>query len=226
METYAALEEALKKPPGKVVDLTAKLNREKWQRENRWTLSKEDLDAISDDVWGRKSAVKPKVQQAKGIEQKPPSITYEAEEEIRDIQDHVMRIDFKIEPQTEPTLKGLAFEARRRSRDDFDNPVWRGVAEAADRRREILARYRTGSGVWYAYVELMRWDTARHSGEAINMVHERCNSKKEAEEAAHRLLAENAKHFSAEVSIEAKVVCELEWDDGVDQIPLRDRSSP
>ena len=29
----------------------------------------------------------------------------------------------------------------------FDNAVWLGIAEAADRRREILARYRTGSGV-------------------------------------------------------------------------------
>jgi len=27
------------------------------------------------------------------------------------------------------------------------------------------------------------------------------------------LLAENAKHFSAETSVEARVVCELEWDD-------------
>ena len=72
----------------------------------------------------------------------------------------------------------------------------------------------------------MRWDVAHHSGEAINLVHERCNSKKEAEEAARRLLAENAKHFSAEVSVEAKVVCELEWEDDVDQVPLPHRSSP
>jgi hypothetical protein len=45
------------------------------------------------------------------------------------------------------------------------------------------------------------------------MFHERCTSKKEAEEAARRLLAEHAKDFSAEVSVEARVVCELEWED-------------
>ena len=43
-------------------------------------------------------------------------------------------------------------------------------------------------------------------------MHERCNSKKEAEEAARQLLAENAKYFSAESSVEARVVCDLEWE--------------
>jgi hypothetical protein len=42
-----ALREALKRPQSKIVDLTPKLNREKWERENRWTLSQEDLDAIA-----------------------------------------------------------------------------------------------------------------------------------------------------------------------------------
>jgi hypothetical protein len=55
METYRALERANRTTAtGKVVDLSPKLNREKWERENRWTLSKEDLDAISDDIWKRK----------------------------------------------------------------------------------------------------------------------------------------------------------------------------
>ena len=43
LETGTALVEALKRPQGKIVDLTPKLNREKWERENRWTLTKEDL---------------------------------------------------------------------------------------------------------------------------------------------------------------------------------------
>ena len=160
METYEALERASKEPVGKVVDISAKLNREKWERENRWTLSKEDLDLIADDIWKRKRIAVAVVQRAKGIEPKPPKVTYEAKEAMREIQDHVWRIDWKIEPQTEITLKGIAFEARRRASEDFDDPMWRGIAEAADRRREILARYRTGAGTWYAYVELTRWDTA------------------------------------------------------------------
>jgi hypothetical protein len=51
------------------------------------------------------------------------------------------------------------------------------------------------------------------TGEIESFVHEKCSSKKEAEEAARRLLAENAKYFSAENSVEARVVCDLEWFD-------------
>jgi hypothetical protein len=213
METGDALERADRRPAGKVVDLGPKLNREKWERENRWNLSKKDLDLIADDIWKRKRAAAPKVQQAKGVVPKTPAVTWEAKQALHDIQDQVIRIDIRLDRLTEPALKGFAFEARKRSKDDFDNGVWRGVAEAADRRREILARYRTGAGVWYGYVEMMHWDVGRNSGHSVSIIHERCNSKKEAEEAAQRLLAENAKHFRVEMSVEARVVCELEWED-------------
>ena len=36
---------------------------------------------------------------------------------------------------------------------------------------------------------------------------------RDVEEVARRLLAENAKYFSAETSVEARVVCDLEWFD-------------
>ena len=49
-----------------------------------------------------------------------------------------------------------------------------------------------------------------HPGEGVSSYQE-CNSKKEAEEAARRMLAENAKHFSAQHSVEASVVSELDW---------------
>jgi hypothetical protein len=213
METFAALERAERKPASKVVDLAPKLKREKWERDNRWTVSKQDLDFISDDLWKRKRAATPKVQQAKGVVAKPPAITFEAKEAVREIQTHIFGIDGKIEFLTEPALKGLAFEARRLAKNDFDNAGWRGIADAADGRREILARYRTGSGVWYASVDVIRWEDSRHSGETESFVHEKCNSKKEAVEVARRLLAENAKYFSAESSVEARVVCDLEWED-------------
>jgi hypothetical protein len=62
METYRALERAGRNPEtGTVVDPSPKLNREKWERENWWTLSKEDLDQIADDIWNRKRANAPKV---------------------------------------------------------------------------------------------------------------------------------------------------------------------
>jgi hypothetical protein len=137
-------------------------------------------------------------------------LTFEAQQAIREIQTHIFGIDGKMEFLTEPALNGFAFEARRLASNDFDNAVWRGVAEAADRRRETLARYRAGAGVWYASVDVIRWDNSRRTGKSESFAREQCNSKREAEEAARRLLAENAKYFSAE---EARVVCDLEWYD-------------
>ena len=63
METFAALERAVRRPSSKVVDLAPKLKREKWERNNRWTLSKQDLDLISDDIWKRKRAPTSKLRQ-------------------------------------------------------------------------------------------------------------------------------------------------------------------
>jgi hypothetical protein len=213
METFDDLERSKRIRPSKVVDLSPKLNREKWERENRWEPLASDLDLISADLWKMKKAASAQVVQAKGTSPISPPMTHEAREAIREIQTHVFSIGGKLEYLTEPALKGLAFEARSLASNDFNNAIWLGVAGAADRRREILARHRSGSGIWYASVDVIRWDHSRHSGETESFVHEKCNSKKEAEEAARRLLAENARYFSAESSVEARVVCDLEWDD-------------
>jgi hypothetical protein len=53
-------------------------------------------------------------------------------------------------------------------------------------------------------------DVTHHSGDATARFHERCNSKKEAEEVARRMLVETAQYFNAEHIVEASVVCELE----------------
>lgn len=212
METFANLERSNRVAPSKVVDLSPKLNRDKWERENRWKLSKQDLDRIADDIWKRKLATSPKIQQAKGANLKPPAMTYEATEAVKEIQTHLFGIENKLEYLSEPALKGLAFEARRLSAEGKGDPVWRGIADAVDRRREILARYKSGLGVWYASVEITRWDRTSHVGQTNTLVHEKCNSKREAEEVARRLLAENAQYFGADNSVEAQIACDLEWE--------------
>lgn len=217
METFDALERSKRiKSKSKVVDLSPKLNREKWEREHRWDLSKDDLDLISADLWKMKKAEVAKVVQAKGVNPAPPPLTSEARNAVREIQTHIFGIQGKLEFLTEPALKGLAFEARSLASKELDEAIWLGVAAAADRRREILARNRTGSGIWYASVDVTRWDPSQHTGRCESFVHEKCSSKKGAEEAARRLLAENAKHFSAETSVEARVVCDLEWFESTD----------
>ncbi len=211
MDTGLALQQALRKPVGKVVDLAPKLNREKWERENRWTPAKEDLDAIADDIW-RKRTGESRIEQAKGAAPKPPRVTYEAKEAVREIQGLVTSIDNKLRWLSEADLKGFAFEAGEVSRGDTSRPVWLGIAKLADHYREILTRRRTGRGTWYAVLHIMRWDTIRRAAETTASFHKRCGSKAEAEEAARALLVEHAKDFSGEISIEAEVLCDLEWD--------------
>ncbi len=213
IETFDALERAERRAPSKIVDLSPKLRRDQWERENRWKLSKEDLDRIADDIWKRKRAGAPQAQQAHGISPKPIPLTYEAKNAIDEIATHVYGIEGAMEHLSEPAFKGIAFEARKRASKYSDNKVWLAVAEAADRRREIASRYRTGKGIWYASIDLIRWDRTTHSGHSDNIVSKKCNSKEEAEEAARKLLAENAKYFSTETTVEAEVVCDLEWSD-------------
>jgi hypothetical protein len=62
-------------------------------------------------------------------------------------------------------------------------------------------------------VDILRWDVKHHSANSTASFHQRCNSKKEAEEAARRMLVENAQYFSSDYTVEASVVCELEWHD-------------
>jgi hypothetical protein len=211
METFAALERSERLEPSTVIDIAPKLNRAKWERDNRWNPSGEDIDLIEADSFDRSPVTE--VKHAKGTADKPPPLTFEAKSAIEEIQTHFFGIQGHIDALSEQALKGFAFDARRRAKDDLDNPLWLGIADAADRRREILARYRTGKGVWYASVDIIRWETSRLTGRTDSLVHERCNSKKEAEEAARRLLVENAKYFSAETAVEARVVCDLEWQD-------------
>lgn len=211
METHQALERAQRAAKGAVVDISAKLKREKWERENRWELSKQDLDQIADDIWKRKTA--PAAKHARGSIPKAPSLTFEAREAIRELQSLVFTVTRKFEHLSEQALKGFAHEARKLSANSSDDHIWRGIADAADRRREILARHRTGNGTWYASIDVIRWDPVRQSGESVHSIHQKCDSKKAAEEVARQLLAENAKYFSADCSVEAEVVCDLEWND-------------
>jgi hypothetical protein len=213
METHQALERSKRIRPSKVVDLSPKLNREKWERENRWQLSQQQLDVITDDIWKRKRAAAAEVIQAKGAAQKPVPLTHEAKEAIREVEIELFDIDIKLQYLSETALKAFSFEIRARAACEGNDPLWLGLAESADRRREIKARHRMGTGIWYAQVDVTSWDENRDKGQIILSKEEKCSSKTEAEQAAQRLLAEHAKYFSATHSVDASVFCDLEWSD-------------
>jgi hypothetical protein len=86
-----------------------------------------------------------------------------------------------------------------------------GIANAVDRKKEIAARYRTGKGVWFAVVEVMKWHPTRNSGEVTGTFETRCEGRKAAVLAARQMLAEKAALFSDDVTVEASVKCDLEW---------------
>ena len=108
----------------------------------------------------------------------------------------------------------LSLALRVKKMDHFGLGLQKRLIEG----REIKARHRTGTGVWYAHVDVTSWDDARNTGQTILTKQEKCSSKKEAEIAAQRLLAEHAKYFSATHSIDASVFCDLECtDDELDE---------
>jgi len=63
----------------------------------------------------------------------------------------------------------------------------------ADRVAKFLARYRNRVWRLVASVDVIRWDTSRHTGRTDSFVHGRCIQRREAEEAA-RGFYENAKY--------------------------------
>ena len=78
-------------------------------------------------------------------------------------------------------------------------------------RREIKARHRTGKGVWYAVVEVIRWEEEKRRGEAVASYEERCSGRKAAAEAARRLLQEHAHRFDENITVDAELFTDLEW---------------
>jgi uncharacterized OsmC-like protein len=85
------------------------------------------------------------------------------------------------------------------------------VAALADRKREILARHRTGKGVWFAVIEGTREGRGSEPGELFDIAFAKCESLKAAEVAARELLVEHAKDFSSVIGIMPHVYNDLEW---------------
>jgi hypothetical protein len=108
--------------------------------------------------------------------------------------------------------------------DSGDCLIWTGIAQEVEKRREIKARHRTGRGVFYAVLHVWHQDSPRERTE-IDTIEVQCNGKKAAIEAVRHLLAENAHRFSEDVTLEAEVISELEWEPGPSEEPSEDSAS-
>lgn len=198
---------------GKVVDLQPKIRRKRYEEEHHWVVGDADLAVVASDIFakGKTGALK----SAKGSTVKPPPLTREGKRALSLLSEPFYRIQDALSDLKEPALAGLAFEARRLS-GEFDHPILhKAVAEMAEELLEIARRQRRGDGTWYAYVEIMEWTTKDYVGRVgttIDTYHVKCAGKKAAVTAARSLLAEYASRFAADVTVEAFVETDIEWD--------------
>jgi hypothetical protein len=194
-----------------VIHLQPRLSRKRLDAEYRWEPKTPDINRVINDLWpkGKEGRLKA----AKGTAAKRPPLTFAARHALEEASQSFWKIANAIDDLKEPALKGFAFEARSRSAAESGHGyLYRAIAEMAEMRLEILRRRRTGTGTWYALVEVVRWDV-EHVGNSVAAYHERCEGKRAAEEAARRLLIEHAGKFAENISIEAEVLTDLEWRD-------------
>jgi hypothetical protein len=193
---------------GTVVPIGPRLNKKRLAAKYRWTPTQSDLNLVIADIWPNGQSAR--LKSAKGAAPRRPPITYDAKHALKETSDPFWRIEAAIRDLKEPSLVGFAFEAKRLSGEKDYSPLYRALGEMAEARLEILRRRRSGKGTWYAFVEVMHWDTDS-TARTIATYHERCEGKKAAVKAARRLLAEHADKFSDDITVEAGVETDLEW---------------
>jgi hypothetical protein len=177
----------------------------------KWTLSDADMQLVS-AKFGGGAARDAKPQPVDRPAVLPPAENAVARECLDEVSDLVRRIYLRMTNLSEAELNALSIHARTTSKDVFDDPIMFGVSVSAERRCGSLMRVRTGYGTWFAAVEATEWDEEhRHAIDSTILAWEKCSTRDEAEVAARRLLAENAKHFSHRLSLETNIYSEVDW---------------
>jgi hypothetical protein len=195
----------------KVVSLTPEIKRRDVKARHRWDVTKDILDRISADIWPGIAGQAAEVTSITGKLPKRPPLTLEARRILPDIAARLSLIETDLRMLSEPALKGLAFEARRTAEYGEDNPaLWKGLAEACDRQREIQRRRRLGTGIWFAVLEVFH-HVSEIESRSVFLAHEKCEGKEHAVDAARKLLVMHADKFSDDYSIEVNVYPDLEW---------------
>lgn len=166
-------------------------------RENRWELSKEDLERIAADIWPKSKS--DAITMLKGTAIKPPPVPHQARRALDKIGEHLVDVDSELDRLSEPALKGLVYQARK---DCGDDPLILGVAAVAERKLEILKRHRTGRGKWFALVKALKWDPFTKSGEMTVLASAKCETRSAAVRTARQLLTEHAAKLDENTEIE------------------------
>lgn len=191
---------------GKVVELKPSLDRKRYEAKHRWTPTEADLKPILGDIWPRDKSDRLEMLVASP---KPPKLTYDARHALQEASNGFWGVAREIDQLAEPSLKGFAYEARRKGRDGHAE-LYEALAAMAEKRLAMLAARKKKTGVWFAWVNMIRWDES-HVGEEVGFFHVQCQGRAAAEKAAAQLLREHADKVAFDVSVEAGVESELEW---------------
>ncbi|RWK12162.1 hypothetical protein [Mesorhizobium sp.] len=193
-----------------VVELRPHAKQAKLQKEYRWEPGKAEIDRIIADIWPKKKGDRLKA--AEGVARRKPPLTFDARHAIDEISGLFWKISSAIEGLKEPSQKAFAFEARARANADPEYAhLYRAIADMSDWHLEVQRRRRTGKGVWYALVDITMWDDQR-VGHSLGHFHEECAGKDAAVMAARKLLREHSDQFADNITVEAEVLTDLEWE--------------
>ncbi|BCG91441.1 hypothetical protein [Mesorhizobium sp. 131-2-1] len=197
-------------PNATVVQLHPHAKQAKLQKEYRWEPGGAEIERVIADIWPKRTG--DRLKSAKGTTTRKPPLTFDARHAIDEISGQFWKISNAIEQLKEPSQKSFGFEARERSRADPEYAhLYRAIAEMSDWHLEVQRRRRTGKGVWYAVVDVTLWDDNR-VGESVDQFQEKCVGREAAVKAARKLLREHADRFADNITVEAEVLTDLEWD--------------
>jgi hypothetical protein len=225
--TALATFDALREPVSvnePVVDISPKLERQRWERENRWQPTSADITRLVHAIWPEQAGrpvERPKP--AVGIKKRRIPMSYQATNAVDKCLLPAINIQGVIGDLDDKDLKAFIAKCREglEHGDPVSNEIWKGIIAAAEKRLEVRSIWRSGKGKWFAEVSKMV-SNADPSGtaELIAMEFSECDGKAAAIRAAREMLARHAHKFDERVAIETRIYPEIEWDE-----PLVEKSS-
>ncbi|PKA44035.1 hypothetical protein CWR43_06940 [Rhizobium sullae] len=193
-----------------VVSIRPRLSKKRFDEKYRWEPTPADIERVIRDLWPKTKT--DRLKEAKGVSKRKPPLTFEAKHALSKISAGFWEITNEIEGLKEPSLRGFAFEARKRAAEELEyRHLHTALADTAADQLELLRRQKTGKGVWYAVLEIIMTRPEGFS-ETVQVFHEKCEGREAAVVATRKLLIQHAELFNDYTDLEASVMTDLEWE--------------
>jgi hypothetical protein len=193
-----------------VVSIRPQLSKKRIAEKYRWTPSVADIERVSRDIWPKVKA--DRLKDARGVSQRRPPLTFDAKQAIRRASKSFWETASALQFLKEPSMKGFIFEARQQAQDDPEHRhLYEALAKMGEDQLELMRRQKSGKGVWYAIIEIFQ---SQEQGvmESVRVINEKCEGRAAAVVATRRLLAAHANLFGENITLEATVLTDIEWE--------------